>query len=64
MEFPEVFDKIASVPGDERELFLGDSGKYFLGYKSKYLKSVTARHLVCEGMKRIKIIIFATLNLI
>jgi hypothetical protein len=53
MEFPEMFDKIMSVPEEEREMFLGDTGKYFLGYKTKYNKSSDARHLVSEAIKRI-----------
>lgn len=57
MEFSDVYDKIGSIEGDERELFLGDSGKYYLGYKAKYLKSVKARHLVSEGVKKIKNVI-------
>lgn len=54
MGFDGVYDKIAGIPEDERELLLGDIGKYFLGYKTKYLQSVRAKHLIDEGLKRIE----------
>lgn len=54
MEFDNILKAISDTPEDERELFLGDAGKYFLGYKAKYIQSCFAKHLVREGIEKIK----------
>ena len=57
MEFQDIYDKILSIPEDEKEILLGDIGKYYLGYKTRYLSSEQAKTLVQEGLKKVKSII-------
>ena len=61
-DFENIFDIIGSTPQDELDLLLGEIPKRLGMYKNRYGTSKHARHVVVEGMKRIKRVIDKSVN--
>lgn len=53
MEYP-VEILLGKMNSDETGMFLNDLNKYFYSYKMKYIDSKQAKHLVKEGIQKIK----------
>jgi len=50
----EFTDLITNLPADEKDLFLGDMAKHIFTYKTRLNTSTQAKHMIMEGVKRIK----------
>jgi len=52
-EYAELPSVVNSIPEDEKDLFLGNIAEELFAYKTRYMRSITAKRVVQEGMKRI-----------
>lgn len=49
LDIPHIYDRIVSIPGEQRKILLGDIDDRFFKIKEMYTKSKTAKVLVKKG---------------